>query len=134
MEQVLVELQTTNKILSSIAQIGQAGQAANVAQPQVQEIAKTVQMAAAQAQQAAADPLARTVTNGSGQLTEDALMALIEPHLENITIKTGLQGVLQAMGIPRLPEARPDQYQELYNRFTAVIQQHSPHGATGSII
>ena len=57
-------------------------------------------------------------------LSEQALMALINPYLDNPTIKGGFSAVLTQLGIPRLPEARPDQYQDLYNRFTAVIAQH----------
>lgn len=64
-------------------------------------------------------------------LTDDALMSLIEPYLENMTIKTGLQQVLAQMGIPRLPEAKPEQYEELYRKFTAVIQQHGGAAANG---
>jgi hypothetical protein len=68
-------------------------------------------------------------------VTEAQVMALIEPHLENAPLKAGLQAVLAAMGIARLPEARPDQYVELYTKFQSVIAQHAAApGAVGSII
>jgi hypothetical protein len=80
-----------------------------------------------QSQSAANDVLGLAGSNVATNpaLTEDALMALIEPHLDNATIKTAFQGVLAQMGIPRLPEARPDQYAALYNAFSTVIAQHS---------
>jgi hypothetical protein len=50
-------------------------------------------------------------------------MALIEPHLANAAVKTALQGVLAQMGIGKLPDARPDQLNELFQRFQSVIAQ-----------
>ncbi len=124
LESVLSELQSIKGVLQGIAAQAPATTAATT-QP--------VQVAQLQPVQAAADPLSLTATQPvsvtNAALTEDTLMSLIEPHLDNITIKTGLQGVLAQLGIPRLPEARPDQYQDLFNRFTAVIQQHT----TGSL-
>jgi hypothetical protein len=58
--------------------------------------------------------------------TDDQIMALIEPYLNNVPVKQDFQVVLQSMGIPKLIEARPDQYNELYQKFTAVIQKHGP--------
>lgn len=67
-------------------------------------------------------------------VTEAQVMALIEPHLDNAALKTALQGVLGQMGIARLPDARPDQYPELYTRFTGVIQQFAAQPAAPTSI
>lgn len=56
-------------------------------------------------------------------VTNDMLTALIQPHLANPNVKAAMQGVLAQMNIPGLPQAREDQYAELYQRFSAVIQQ-----------
>lgn len=115
MEAILAELQSINARLAAGA--GQTNGAAVVQQQPV-------------------DPFAPATTHTPpAQVTEAQVMALIEPHLENQPLKAGLQQVLAAMGIARLPEARPDQYAELYQRFTGVIQQFAnPAGAGASII
>lgn len=58
-------------------------------------------------------------------VSNEMLTALIQPHLANPAIKAAMQGVLAQMNIPGLPQAREDQYAELYQRFSAVIQQAS---------
>jgi hypothetical protein len=68
------------------------------------------------------------------QVTEAQVMALIEPHLDNAAVKTALQGVLAQMGIARLPDARPDQYGDLYQRFSAVINQFKTQTAAPASI
>lgn len=57
------------------------------------------------------------------QITETHIMELITPYLENAAIKAALQTDLQALGIARLPDARPDQYAEMYRRFSATLAQ-----------
>jgi hypothetical protein len=87
--------------------------------------------------QAQPDPFAPApaVTNGSGQITEAAVMGLIEPHLDNAPLKAALSAVLAGMGIARLPEARPDQLPALYSAFQGVIAQHAaPAAATPTSI
>lgn len=71
------------------------------------------------------------------QITEAQVMGLIEPHLENAPLKQALSGVLAQMGIARLPDARPDQYADLYQRFQQVIAQYAgaqPAAQPASII
>jgi hypothetical protein len=113
LEQILAELQAIRLAVSSNAGIqpngGMPAQQPNVpvhqpVQPQV-------------------DPFAAAQPVQTQQVTDAMVMALIEPHLANAAVKTALQGVLQQMGIPRLPDARPDQLGDLYNRFQAVIAQ-----------
>jgi hypothetical protein len=56
-------------------------------------------------------------------VTDADVTDLIQPHLANPALKAAFQGVIKQMGIERLPEAKPEQYAELFQRFTAVIQQ-----------
>lgn len=67
---------------------------------------------------AAAPAPAVTVTN-------EMITALVQPVLANEAIRGALQQELAAMGIARLPDTRPDQYTEVYNRFKAVIDRHT---------
>jgi hypothetical protein len=85
---------------------------------------------AAPAAPAAVDPFAGLGAPAApAAVTEAQVMALIEPHLDNAAIKTALQGVLGQMGIARLPDARPDQYPEMYQRFAGIIQQFAAQPA-----
>jgi hypothetical protein len=115
LEQILAELQAIRLAVSSNAGIqpngGMPVQQPNVpvhqpVQPQVDPFA-------------AANP----VQPVQPQVTDAMVMALIEPHLANAAVKAALQGVLTQMGIPRLPDARPDQLNDLYARFQAAIAQ-----------
>jgi hypothetical protein len=65
-------------------------------------------------------------------LGEADIMNLINPYLSQDQVKAGFSEVLGQMGIPRLPEARPEQYAELHRRFSAVIAQHA--GGSTSIM
>jgi hypothetical protein len=87
--------------------------------------------AAPAAQPAAIDPFAAAPAAPvqPAQITEAQVMSLIEPHLDNAALKGALSQVLAAMGIARLPEARPDQLPELYTRFSQVIQQFAAQPA-----
>lgn len=111
MEQVLAELQGIRAALTGAPT--QPSQPAQIAQQPVQ------------AQQPANDPFAPATPATNGAITEAHVMALIEPHLDNVALKAGLSAVLQQMGIARLPEARPDQYPSLYNAFQGVIAQYA---------
>jgi len=53
--------------------------------------------------------------------TDEMIMALIQPHLSNATLKAALGAELTAMGINGLPNAQPAQYNEIYQRFQRVI-------------
>jgi len=59
------------------------------------------------------------------QITETHIMELIQPHLENAAVKAALQANLASLGITRLPDARPDQYPEMYRLFSATLAQHA---------
>ena len=65
----------------------------------------------------AATPAAAAPVN----VTADQIVALITPHLDNAAVKEALGAEMAAMGIPALPEAQPNQYGELYQRFANVI-------------
>ena len=123
LEQVLAEVQAINTRLDTLHPKG--GVMPELTQQQPAMPAADPLAAAGLTAQPPAQP------NIPANLTDDALMSLIEPYLANATIKTGLQQALAAMGIPRLPEARPDQFAELYQRFQAVIAQHSGGNANG---
>lgn len=84
---------------------------------------------AAPVQPAPIDPFAAAPVQPPAQITEAQVMSLIEPHLDNAALKGALSQVLAAMGIARLPEARPDQLPELYQRFSGVIAQFAAQPA-----
>ena len=123
MEQVLAEVQAINARLDAMKPLGGV-------MPELQQ-QQPVQQATPPADPLTAAGLTAQAPAAPTDLTDDKLMSLIEPYLANLTIKTGLQQVLANMGIPRLPEAKPEQYAELYQRFQAVIQQHSGAAANG---
>lgn len=53
-------------------------------------------------------------------VTSEMIQALITPLVANEQSKAALQAEMLAMGIQNLPDTRPDQLTELYNRFEAV--------------
>jgi hypothetical protein len=70
-------------------------------------------------------------------VTDADITDLIQPHLSNPALKAAFQGVIQQMGIARLPEAKPEQYSELHQRFSQAIEQATAgqqQGAAKSII
>lgn len=77
---------------------------------------------------APAAPAAPAVT-----VTNEMITALVQPVLANEAIRGALQQELAAMGIARLPDTRPDQYAEVYNRFKAVIDRHSAAPAAAPV-
>jgi hypothetical protein len=95
------------------------------------------------AEQMAIDPFAMTAPVQQPvqrQVTSGEINALIMPHIQNQAVKEALSGELQAMGIDRLPNARPDQLAEIYQRFEQVIARFAalnsgsqPQAATGII-
>ena len=120
MEQILAELQSIN------ASIRAQGHAPAMPAATPAPAAATDPFAAAPA--AAPPPPAPT------EVSEEQIMALIEPHLTNATIKSAMQGVLQTMGIARLPDTTPEQRPTLYRQFQAIIAQHSAAAPAVSII
>jgi hypothetical protein len=120
MEAILAELQKINLQLAT-APAALNGGAHTPAQPQTDAFGMPITQTPAVAQVPA-------------NITEAMVMGLIEPHLDNAPLKAGLQQVLAAMGIARLPEARPDQYTELYTKFQQTIAQHSGGAAATTSI
>lgn len=56
------------------------------------------------------------------QVTDEMVMKLVSDNVANEAVKAQMQAVLQQMGIARLPDTRPDQLPELYQRLLAVVQ------------
>jgi hypothetical protein len=124
LENILSELQAIRLALATSPAASNGHIPAAQPQP-VQPVAQPV---------AQPDPFAAAPQQPVQQaVTEADVMALINPHLANANVKAALQGVLAQLGIARLPDARPDQYAELYNRFNAVIQQASGAAAQAGV-
>lgn len=66
------------------------------------------------------------------QVTPNMIQALIAPMVQNEQIKAALTAQMQQMGIQNLPDARPDQLPELYQRFQQVEQQARTAGMLGA--
>lgn len=64
-------------------------------------------------------------------VTPDMIQQLITPLVQNEQIKAALTAQMQAMGIQNLPDARPEQLPELYQRFQNVQQQAQAAGLLG---
>ena len=69
--------------------------------------------------------------NTGAQVTPDMIQQLITPLVQNEQVKTALTQQMLAMGIQNLPDARPDQLPELYQRFMQVQQQAQAAGLLG---
>lgn len=81
--------------------------------------------------QPAADPMAAFTTPTVGitppvhqAVTDEMVMKLVSDNVANEAIKVQMKTVLNQMGIPSLPETRPEQLPELYARLTAVVTAH----------
>lgn len=91
---------------------------------------------------AAQPPAVAQLGVGAGQYppaSAEMITALITPYVEQPHVKAAFQQQMQAMGIAALPDARPDQYGELYARFQQVVaqasaQQPQPAAMPASII
>lgn len=68
---------------------------------------------------------------GTPSVTAEMIQTLITPLVQNEQIKQALTAQMQAMGIQNLPDARPDQLPELYQRFQNVKQQAEQAGLLG---
>lgn len=64
-------------------------------------------------------------------VTPDMIQTLITPLVQNDQIKAALTAQMQQMGIANLPDARPEQLPELYQRFQTVEQQARAAGLLG---
>lgn len=71
------------------------------------------------------------VTPAYPPATQEQIVALITPLVENPNIKAVLQQQMAAMGIAALPDATPAQYPELYHRFQQVAAQVAAAQAAG---
>lgn len=125
-QQILFELQTITNLLENgrrtpagmqpaMLQNTQAPQQAYLNAPQVVQHQPTpqqfVQQQPVQHQQAAQQ---------AGAVTSDMILALVQPLAEHPVARPLMQQAMQAMGINALPDAKPEQYGELYNRFLGV--------------
>jgi hypothetical protein len=129
LEQVLAELQGIKALLNNMSITQDVVIPANQAKPNGSGQPQTV---------AVSDPFnmstpTPTPSPAAVSYTDDQIMALIEPYLNNAPVKQDFQVVLQSMNIPKLIEARPDQYNELYAKFTAVIQKHGPQAVNSPV-
>lgn len=80
-------------------------------------------------------PAPAPVTTPTGTaIDSDAIMALIQPHIANDTIKTALGVAMRAAGVNNLPEAQPHQYPALFQAFQKVIADHTGGGLLGAAI
>jgi hypothetical protein len=140
MEDILAELKGIKQLLTTLppAPVRQAQPGDVLIQPPAQATMAQANTAMAQAAQAPSAQIIPMVHPGNGLadfgstlpptlpekvVTDEDITSLIQPHLNDPALKAGFQGVLQQMGIPRLPEAKPEQYAELHARFSAVIAQ-----------
>lgn len=102
--------------LDQLLAIAAGGAALSQGQPQYIQQPQPIQQFAQQ-------PQPGGQSGGYAPATQEMIVNLVTPLVENPTIKAALQGQMQAMGINALPEARPDQYPELYFRFQQVQAQ-----------
>lgn len=58
------------------------------------------------------------------QVTDEMVMKLVSDNVGNEQVKAAMKAVLNSMGIPSLPETRPDQLPMLYQQLMAVVTQH----------
>lgn len=72
------------------------------------------------------------VQQATPAVTPDMIQQLITPLVQNEQVKLALTAQMQQMGITNLPEARPEQLAELYQRFQNVEQQARAAGLLGA--
>lgn len=61
-------------------------------------------------------------------ITADHITALIQPHIGNEAIKTGLGVAMRTLGVNALPETPAHLFGPLYQAFQAVLAQHGVGG------
>lgn len=74
--------------------------------------------------------------------TQEMIVALVTPLVNDPNTKAALQAEMHAMGVAALPDAQPHQYPELYHRFQQVqlrqqaaqAQVQQPAASPASII
>lgn len=87
---------------------------------------------AAQAQTNTNNPFGGPVNTAQGPtVTADMIQTLIAPLVQNEQVKAELTKQMQAMGIQNLPDTRPEQMAELYQRFQQIDQMARQAGMIG---
>lgn len=78
---------------------------------------------------AAADPFAgiggTPTPTPAAAVTDEMVMKLVSDNVANEAVKAKMREVLASMGIASLPDTRPDQLPELYQRLSAVVAQNA---------
>ena len=113
------------------AQFG--GQAGGLVNPQgTQQQGGTIQQGgAAQQNMFGGNTNGQQTGGAAATVTPDMIQTLITPLVQNEQVKAALTAQMQQMGIHNLPDARPDQLTELYQRFQNVEQQARAAGLIG---
>jgi hypothetical protein len=156
MEQILDELKAIKSLLTAMPAVpsistgfapatmsGMITPPNNAQNPQtvlpavpVQPSAQIIPLAGAMGGMGGLSDLGATPTPAN-TVTDEMITELIQPHIHNPEIKASFQAVLAQMGIPRLHEAKPEHYAELYQKFGAIIAQtaqpEQPLAGTGLI-
>ena len=101
-------------------------------------IAVALEAIAASGGNAVASPQPSTGTGGSGantaQVTNDMLLALVQPLVQNEGTKEQVKAVLTKHGLNRLGEAQEAQYPTLYAEFKAIADAPAAGGGSGDLI
>lgn len=126
LEQIFADLQIVKQMLANGAAQPAAAQPSNV-------VPITPAVVAAPATDAFGMPVAAAPAAVPANMTEETVMALIRPHLENEAVRTALSVAMNEAGLQKLPDAQPHQYPDLYQRFTAVIAKHAGGAGTPAI-
>jgi hypothetical protein len=66
-------------------------------------------------------------------VTPDIVQALITPMVQNEQVKAALTAQMHAMGIQNLPDTKPEQLAELYQRFQHVDREARAAGLIGGV-
>lgn len=126
-EQALARIDAAEKQLAAIIAHLQGGGAAQ-AQVQPPVAAGGAFGLGGVVAQAAAPPANQFGLGGAATVqstvTADMIQQLIMPLIQNEQAKAAIIGQMQAMGIQNLPDTRPDQMPELYQRFQQVAAQY----------
>lgn len=71
---------------------------------------------------------------GTLQVTNDMLLALVQPLVQNEGTKEQVKAVLTKYGLNRLGEAGEGQYADLYREFKAIADAPAAGGGSGDLI
>jgi hypothetical protein len=118
-EHMAADIAAIKGMVAALAAQQPTGAAQTVAQPPLQPGAN---LGAGLLGGAPAAPQA-TGAPGYPPATQEMIVALVTPLVNDPNTKALLQQEMHAMSISALPEAQPHQYPELYARFQRVQQQ-----------